>query len=174
MRNNAPTQNKLFLRPSLSAKNPPNAAPTTVPYSAIDTASPCVMLSRFQSFWMVCSAPEITAVSSPKRKPLRATVNDQRRSLCLFIDCAFLSFPDRLPLRIVMALRVCCQRKASRDALGGKQADLHQSRRWRHGQPSALHIFGWDAGAVKRLFAIRRRWTAHIAFHVRQPRATRT
>src|SRR6267154_242047 len=79
----------------------------------METARPWVMLSRFQSFWMVCSAPEITAVSSPKRKPLRATVNDQRRSLCLFIECAFLSFPDRLPLRIVMALRVCSQRKAS-------------------------------------------------------------
>jgi hypothetical protein len=38
---------------------------------------------------MSCSAPEITAVSNPKRKPPRATVTDQNMIRGLFITSMF-------------------------------------------------------------------------------------
>src|SRR5688500_8749120 len=42
-------------------------------------ATPCRNGVRFQSFWMVCSAPEMTTVSNPKRNPARAEVSDQKK-----------------------------------------------------------------------------------------------
>src|SRR5512139_3074646 len=38
---------------------------------------PCISGLRPQSDWIVCSAPEMTTVSKPNRKPARAEVTDQ-------------------------------------------------------------------------------------------------
>src|SRR5690606_19961394 len=73
------TMSRLILRPYLSAGTPPYRAPMTVPMRAMETVSPCSKGLEFQSTCRVCSAPEITAVSKPKRKPPRAAEMDQRK-----------------------------------------------------------------------------------------------
>lgn len=47
--------------------------------SADTSATPCWVGLSPQRTWMICSAPEMTIVSKPKRKPARAEVSDQRR-----------------------------------------------------------------------------------------------
>ena len=42
-------------------------------------ANPCIPALRPHSFWMVCSAPEITTVSKPNKNPARAEVMDQKK-----------------------------------------------------------------------------------------------
>src|SRR5690606_29778661 len=66
---NTPTQNSVFFLPSMSTGMPANSAPTTVPYNAAATANPCDRSSNYHTCCMVCSTPEMTAVSNPKRKP---------------------------------------------------------------------------------------------------------
>ena len=74
-----PTQSSVARRPNRSAGQPPSIEPTTVPYRAEAIATPCTSGLRFQSDWMVCSAPEMTTVSNPKRNPASAEVMDQNR-----------------------------------------------------------------------------------------------
>ena len=78
---------RILFRPKASEGIPPNMAPNTVPISAILTVRPCSSTLKFQTCSMACSAPEITAVSKPNRKPPRATVTDQKMILALFIAC---------------------------------------------------------------------------------------
>src|SRR5687768_16347022 len=70
-------QKTVFLRPYLSDGIPPNIAPTTVPTKAIETVSPCSNTFKPHNTLILCSAPEITAVSKPKRKPLSEIVAAQ-------------------------------------------------------------------------------------------------
>src|SRR6185369_9025005 len=71
------------LRPSLSDGIEPSNAPITVPINAMDTVSPCCKLFSCQYFCIDCSAPEITAVSNPKRKPPNAITSDHRKTFFL-------------------------------------------------------------------------------------------
>lgn len=75
-----PIQSKVRLRPNRSVGSWPIIDPSTVPQSAELIARPCSKSERFQSDWMVFSAPEITTVSKPNRNPAKAEVNDQRKS----------------------------------------------------------------------------------------------
>jgi hypothetical protein len=68
---------KVARRPYRCVGHPPISEPSTVPYSADPIAMPCSQGLRFQSDWMVCSAPEITTVSNPNKKPASADVTDQ-------------------------------------------------------------------------------------------------
>src|ERR1043165_1491915 len=77
---NTPIQSSVGLRPKRSAGQPPPNAPTTVPYSAAASATPCTPALRGQMPWIACSAPEITTVSKPKRNPASAEVTDQTTS----------------------------------------------------------------------------------------------
>jgi hypothetical protein len=48
-------------------------------------AVPCSSLLKFQSDWIVFSAPEMTTVSKPNRNPARDEVSDQKsrwRDMC--------------------------------------------------------------------------------------------
>src|SRR5690606_11206154 len=87
-RYSTPIQSKVFFRPKCSEGQPPTNDPITVPQRAILIASPCKLLSRSQSDWIVCSAPEITTVSNPKRNPARdattALLYKKNRSFTIF------------------------------------------------------------------------------------------
>jgi len=72
---------RVLLRPKRSVGQAPVMEPTTVPQRAEDMARPCMKLLKSHMRWMVCSAPEMTTVSNPKRKPANADVSDQARSL---------------------------------------------------------------------------------------------
>jgi len=69
-----PIHRSVFLRPYRSVGQPPNKAPKTVPHSAALIHSPCMTPSRRHSDWIFCSAPEITIVSNPNKKPASAAV----------------------------------------------------------------------------------------------------
>ena len=69
-----PTQKRVLLRPNRSLTLPPAREPSTVPHKAALTTQPCSWPERFQSRWMSCSAPLMTIVSKPKRKPPSAAV----------------------------------------------------------------------------------------------------
>ena len=58
-----------FLRPYTCAGLPATSEPITVPIRLEATVKPCHPELSDQSCWMVFSAPEITAVSNPKRNP---------------------------------------------------------------------------------------------------------
>ena len=76
--------------PHRAVGNPPNSAPSTVPHKAALKAHPCIEPLSDQRFWMGFSAPEITTVSKPNKKPARADVRAQkRRRDRLFIGCSF-------------------------------------------------------------------------------------
>src|SRR5689334_24434490 len=47
-----------------------------VPYSVDAIAIPCSCALNPHKVWIVCSAPEITTVSKPNRKPASAEVSD--------------------------------------------------------------------------------------------------
>ncbi len=74
-------QKTVFLRPNLSDGIPPNIAPTTVPIKAIETVRPCSNTSRPHNTCIFCSAPDITAVSRPKRKPPKGNDSSPRKNL---------------------------------------------------------------------------------------------
>src|SRR5688572_10176855 len=84
-KNNTAIQNNVFLRPSLSEGIPPSIAPATVPINAMETVRPCSKTSSRHSSCIFCSAPEITAVSNPKRNPPKAITTDQVKILFVFI-----------------------------------------------------------------------------------------
>ena len=67
-------------RPKRSVGQPPSSEPSTVPYSAEAMAIPCIPALKPQSDWIVCSAPEMTTVSNPKRNPASAEVMDQKKT----------------------------------------------------------------------------------------------
>jgi hypothetical protein len=82
-------QISVFFLPSLSEGMPPNKAPTTVPKRAIEMVSPCSKAESPHNIWMSLSAPEITAVSKPNKKPPNATTIDQKNTLPKFIEEIF-------------------------------------------------------------------------------------
>jgi hypothetical protein len=55
---------------------PDTSEPTTVPIRLAATVNPSHPEVSDHSSCMVLSAPEITAVSNPKRKPPRAAINE--------------------------------------------------------------------------------------------------
>src|SRR3954470_19697650 len=67
-----------FFLPYCWAGAPAIKEPRTVPIKLAATVKPCQPAERFQRCWMVFSAPEITAVSKPKRKPPNAAINEIR------------------------------------------------------------------------------------------------
>ena len=72
----------LFFLPIFLVGIPRNIAPTTVPHRAIAiTTEPWKISVEFHKSWSFWSAPDITTVSNPKRKPARAAVNDHLVSL---------------------------------------------------------------------------------------------
>ena len=76
-RKSTPTARSVGRRPKRSAGQEPMSEPSTVPYRAAPIATPCTAALRFHNRWIVCSAPEMTTVSKPKRKPASADVRDQ-------------------------------------------------------------------------------------------------
>ena len=76
----------VFLRPYLDVGYAPSNAPITVPHSAALKAQPCMLPLRDHRFCICFSAPEMTTVSKPNRKPARAAVMDQIIS-CEFFIC---------------------------------------------------------------------------------------
>ncbi|PLB18706.1 MAG: hypothetical protein TRG1_2378 [Flavobacteriaceae bacterium FS1-H7996/R] len=80
-----PIHIKVFLRPILLVGIPPKKAPTTVPQSAMPiTTTPWNISEEPHNSCSFFSAPEITTVSKPNRKPASAAVMDQI-SIFLFI-----------------------------------------------------------------------------------------
>lgn len=67
--------------PNRSAGFPEIRAPITVPINAEDIAKPCWNDDNPNNSCMCFSTPEITAVSKPKRKPPKATMIDQVKTL---------------------------------------------------------------------------------------------
>jgi hypothetical protein len=67
------------LRPSESAGFSITTEPTIVPMSADATVKPSQNSSNPKSCWMAFSAPEITAVSKPKRRPPKAATAAERK-----------------------------------------------------------------------------------------------
>lgn len=87
---NTPIQKRVFLRPSLSVGMPPKMAPITVPQSAeAMTTKPWKSSPFGHKACKERSAPEITTVSKPKRKPASATVIDQKKILRWFMYSVF-------------------------------------------------------------------------------------
>src|SRR5205823_3199309 len=76
-RKSAPTQSSVFFLPNRSVGQPPPIEPNTVPHKAAPMASPCMASLSPQSDWIVFSAPEMTTVSKPNRKPASAATRDQ-------------------------------------------------------------------------------------------------
>ena len=62
-------------RPTASAAAPPSSAPASAPSVTIPTTSPCAAAPRWNSGMMKRSAPEITPVSKPKRRPPSAAIS---------------------------------------------------------------------------------------------------
>ena len=89
-------QSRVFFRPKRSVGQLPMSDPSTVPQSAAPIASPCIAGLSPQSDWIVFSAPEMTTVSKPKRKPASADTTDQRISfeLAAVMDS---NLPQRRP-----------------------------------------------------------------------------
>jgi hypothetical protein len=88
---NTPIHNNVGRRPNRSVGHPPTSDPTTVPYNADAIATPCIPALKSHSFWIVCSAPDITTVSNPNRNPARADVSDQKKTLLEWLlpeECA--------------------------------------------------------------------------------------
>jgi hypothetical protein len=63
-----------FFRPYFWAGLPAMSDPITVPIKLEATVKPCQNEVSCQSDWMVFSAPEITAVSNPNKKPPNAAI----------------------------------------------------------------------------------------------------
>jgi len=71
-----PIQNSVRRLPNRSLGMPPRRAPRTVPHRAIDMMkSPWKSGLVSQSIWMGRSAPEMTIVSKPNKKPASAAMN---------------------------------------------------------------------------------------------------
>ena len=71
-------KDKTGLRPYRCAGTPATRDPTTVPIKLAATVKPSHPELNDQSCCIVLSAPEITAVSKPKRNPPKAAINDAR------------------------------------------------------------------------------------------------
>ena len=83
---NIPINTRVLFLPNLSFGIAPKIAPITVPHSAIDTTTnPWNKSEEFQSDCKVFSAPDITSVSKPNKKPARAEIIDHWKSLENFI-----------------------------------------------------------------------------------------
>ena len=70
-------------RPKRSDGIEPASAPSTVPHRAAEMASPCIASLIDQTRCTACSAPEMTAVSKPNRKPASAAVMDHSQTMFL-------------------------------------------------------------------------------------------
>ena len=66
-------------RPNRSVGQLPSTLPSTVPYKAEATATPCIAALKFHKDWIFCSAPEMTTVSNPNKNPARADVADHSK-----------------------------------------------------------------------------------------------
>src|SRR5262249_43879169 len=73
--NAAPPAMLVGRRPTASAAVPPSSAPMRAPSVTTPTTNPCAAGSRWNSGMMKSSAPEITPVSKPKRRPPSAAIS---------------------------------------------------------------------------------------------------
>src|SRR6185503_7480862 len=134
-----PVQSSVGLRPNLSAGQAPASAPITVPYSADPMTMPCSPGLSPQSDWIVCSAPEITTVSKPKRNPARADVRDQIRSRRLGRPAGAGEDGVKLPGRDETAT-LMADRRAWRDVRQDAYALAHDARRRDRGRGNQVRV----------------------------------
>src|SRR5882757_5163029 len=76
-----------LLRPYFLAGTPAIREPNTVPIRLEETVNPCQKELSDHIFSMIFSAPEITAVSKPNKKPPRAAISAIRTGYESMLDC---------------------------------------------------------------------------------------